>query len=856
MKRIYAIIILALIVGNVKSQTGVTNYTIPFNATKTCLTIDHWGNKWFGTTGAGLIKFDGNVFTHFDTLTSSIPDNRILSVHFDATNILWVGTNKGLAKYDGSNWITYNIGNSSIPNDTINCITSQGANIWVGTKNGVGNLNGSIWTSYTPSNSGLSTRSINCLAIDLSNDLYVGTNAGLFRKSGNVWTDFSMVSQYHTEHMMVQCVYVDAANTKWIGGNGVYLLSGSQFLNARYQYPNSGNIPFGVGYSIIKGPRGGAMIGNIELVGGQVYWYTGVNFASYVANDNNGLIWIVGYNTISSFNYQNYTVGNPLVYVANPNYAFLNVNEVNAEILNRGDMFWDQGGTQNASYEVPKGSNKNAQFASALWIGGVDNGGLLHTAAMTYRQSGVDYWLGPLDTISGSTDSATSERFNRLWNLDKFKINEFRSQFTMGNVQNGNYAVDSNIITWPAIGTGNYSRNLSPFVDVNHDGLYRPLIDGDYPLIKGDQMIYWIYNDALPHTLSGGLPLKVEIHGSAYAYACPNITDSLNVLNYTTFYNYKIINRSTDNFHNTHIGYWDDADLGYAFDDFAGCDSSKNYAMLYNGTNIDGSGQLTAYGTKPPMISAVVLNGPNAEPNDGIDNNNNGVVDETGEKNLMTSFVNSDIGTNGQSYFNSICGLWSDSTNITYGGNGVSGTIPTKFMYNGALDNLTAWTEISTFNVPSDRRFVMGCGPFNLNAGQSVEFDMAQVFTRDTISVYTIGNLYEKNRDDVRRVQQWFAVDSFPSCLDLYAGINEPTMHANDLISISPNPSSGIFKVTSAGIKLRSVRVFNLVGEEIWNEIINNREAMIDLSKEAKGIYFVKMIDENNNRVNKKIVVE
>jgi len=407
---------------------------------------------------------------------------------------------------------------------------------------------------------------------------------------------------------------------------------------------------------------------------------------------------------------------------------------------------------------------------------------------------------------------------------------------------------------------------LAPFVDVNHDGLYRPLIDGDYPLIKGDQMVYWIFNDNLyTHTESGGLPLKVEIHASAYAFACPHITDSLDVLNYTTFYNYKIFNRSTDSYHQVYIGYWDDADLGFYGDDFTACNPSKNYGMILNGNSVDGTGQPGAYGIKPPMNSSVILNGPLAEPNDSIDNNNNGIVDEAGEKNMMTSFIyfnNTFSPVNGNPtsapmYYNYMHAYWGDSTHVTYGGNGTTaGAIHYNFMFDGPLNDTTGWTEISANNTPGDRRFVMGCGPFNLNAGASVEFDMAQVFTRDTISAYDLGNLYEKNRDDVRRVQQWFAVDSFPSCLDLYAGINEPTMHANDLISISPNPSSGIFMVTNAGIKLRSLRVFNLVGEEIWDETINNREAMIDLSKEAKGIYFVQIIDENNNRVNKKIVVE
>jgi len=867
MKKIYTIIILALIAGNVNSQTGVTTYTIPFNSFKTCFGLDGLGNKWFGTTSAGLIKFDGTNYTHYDTLTCGIPDNRIYCFAFDGFNNLWVATKFGLTKYDGTNWTTYNTGNSNITNDTINCIYTQGSIIWIGTKNGVGKLQGANWTTYNSINSGLSTRNVNCLTIDLNNDLYVGTIVGLYRKSGTAWTDFATVSQYYNERMNVKSIYVDANNTKYIGGSGVFILSGNQFLNISYQYPNVMGVPFGTGNILIKGPRGGVMFNSYtEIYGSQAYRYSGVNIGNYIVNDNSGLIWgtDASSNHIYSFNYLNYTVNNPLIFDSSPNYAYLDINQVNAEILNRGDMFWDVYGSTNARYEVPKGSGRSAQFAASLWMGGVDNGGQLHVAAQTYRQSGNDFWPGPIDTVSGTADSITSVSFDRLWKLNRLNINEFRTQFALGNVQNGTYAVDSNIITWPAIGTGNFTRNMSPFVDVNHDGLYRPLIDGDYPIIKGDQEIYWIFNDDLPHTETGCLPMKVEVHASAYAYACPNITDSLNVLNYTTFYNYKIINRSAHNYHKAYIAFWDDADMGDYSDDYVGCNPSKNYGMLYNGSAVDGNGQMWQYGIKPPMISPVILNGPLAEPNDTIDNNNNGVIDEAGEKNLMTSFIyfNNDFNPiNGnpvgcQNFFNYIEGYWGDSTHITYGGNGYGGTIPTNFMYSGALDVANSWSETSSNNVPSDRRFIMGCGPFNLNAGQMVEFDMAQVFTRDTVSAYTIGNLYEKNRDDVRRVQQWFAVDSFPSCLDLYTGTHELGIR-NEELGIYPNPSSGLFTITSNST-IKKIQVFNLLGEVVYSSSSPSGRlgGAIDISQLSKGIYFMEVVTSDFHTMRKKIIIQ
>jgi len=157
--------------------------------------------------------------------------------------------------------------------------------------------------------------------------------------------------------------------------------------------------------------------------------------------------------------------------------------------MNRGDMFWDvEVGV--AKYEVPKGSKKNTIFSHALWIGGIDAGGNLHTAAQTYRQTGCDFWPGPLDTINGKTDSATAAQYDKIWKIDRFAIAQFQYYFQTGAVQNGSYTPNQDFLTWPARGNGNYTRNMASFVDVNNNGIYDPLQGGDYPKIKGDQMLY------------------------------------------------------------------------------------------------------------------------------------------------------------------------------------------------------------------------------------------------------------------------------------------------------------------------------------------------------------------------------
>jgi hypothetical protein len=76
--------------------------------------------------------------------------------------------------------------------------------------------------------------------------------------------------------------------------------------------------------------------------------------------------------------------------------TLLDINNVKTTILNGGDMWWD---LSNGRYEIPKGSAKHSMFAGALWIGGLDENEQIKVAGQTYRQSGSDYWPGPLDNV-------------------------------------------------------------------------------------------------------------------------------------------------------------------------------------------------------------------------------------------------------------------------------------------------------------------------------------------------------------------------------------------------------------------------------------------------------------------------
>ena len=113
-------------------------------------------------------------------------------------------------------------------------------------------------------------------------------------------------------------------------------------------------------------------------------------------------------------------------------------------------------------------------------------------------------------------------------------------------------------------------------MEVNGDNLYNPM-DGDYPDIKGDQMSWCVFNDNMTKTETNSDPMLLEVHSSAYVSNCNNSQDALGrLLSYTTFYHFDVYNRSYSLYDSCYFGVWTDFDLGYAGDDFVGCNLSAN----------------------------------------------------------------------------------------------------------------------------------------------------------------------------------------------------------------------------------------------------------------------------------------
>ncbi len=454
--------------------------------------------------------------------------------------------------------------------------------------------------------------------------------------------------------------------------------------------------------------------------------------------------------------------------------AQLDINNIRTLLHNGGDMWWDLVG--DPRYEVPKGSGKHSLFAGSLWIGGIDKTGQLRVAAQTYRQSGTDFWPGPLTGGQTGGAAATSDEtcptYDKMFKINKTEIDEFRSDFSDdGIVDMTKYP---NVEAWPTGTRGNYVDDdgqpisainsqtqevfyLAPWVEVDGDEFtYEPEL-GDYPDIRGDQAIWWLFNDKGDvHTETGGEPIGIEIHIMAFAFTTANAVNNM------TFYDQTVINRSNLTLTDAYIGQWVDPDVGFFRDDYVGCDTTLGLGFCYNGDNQDEGAN--GYGANPPAVGVDFFQGPVADADDGIDNDKDGEIDEPeGESIIMSKFVyyNNDFSLTGNPevathYYGYLRGFWKDGTpivdNYFNGGNGngygpSSAGTTSNYMFSGDPCLGTGWTEKNAANPPADRRFIQSAGPFTLIPGAVNRIVTGVVWARGFVNA-EIGSVCEMLKAD------------------------------------------------------------------------------------------------------------
>lgn len=527
----------------------------------------------------------------------------------------------------------------------------------------------------------------------------------------------------------------------------------------------------------------------------------------------------------------------------------MDFNNVSA-LLAQGGLNFLERGQGRAAYIVPKESDVKAIYGASLWMGGKDfNDQLKLAAVIEYRTNGEDFWPGPLKPEVATVEESVCTEYDRFYYANRAVCVDFHKNWlATGSVS----SIPTDFVNWPAFGPD--GQPLAPFYDADGSGDYDPSL-GDMPwyqikktdtelpcgndrrvTLYGDQTYWWVFNDkGNIHTETGGEPIGMEIHGQAFAF---NTSDEVNDM---TFYNYELINRSTQTLYETFFGHFMDVDLGFFRDDYAGCDVQRGLAYMYNADAFDESvtGN-NGYGENPPAIGIDYFQGPyqdkdlldnplttnytNAIDSGGIPYNgigigySDGVVDnERFGMRKMTSYTGigapvaamSDPNNAPQTY-NYMIGLWQDGSPYYFGGNGYAGqpgvntSIPVDYVFFYDSDPYfwatrgidpgaglrDSWTEANAGNTAGDRRLVQSSGPFTLEPGAYNNITLGVVYARtaggDPFSSVTV----LKRADDKAQAL-------FDNCFKILEGPAAPDVTTQELdkeiilmLSNSPNSNN------------------------------------------------------------------
>jgi hypothetical protein len=510
------------------------------------------------------------------------------------------------------------------------------------------------------------------------------------------------------------------------------------------------------------------------------------------------------------------------------NSTFLAHNNVSAHISDAGTYFTNFV-NQGMGYEVPKGSGIQAIYSTQFWFAGKDGLDSLHFVQGGAPSQGRDIFNGPFSGAGTYTSPEYQTAWsNSMWSICQSDIDQYKLWWGCnagiitagcGSINPPSNEALQTIYDWPAHGdvSSGQSFYLAPFYDYDADGIYDPN-NGDYPIIKGCCATYLIQNDvAEGHSYTNTDSIGIELHIMFYQY------QTWDYLNDVTFIDIKAINRGGINYPEFAHSIFVDADLGYYGDDFFGCDSVNNVMYFYNADNNDDEGfPASGYGIDPPALGIVSL------------------------KEEMTSCA----------YFmngggNLVSEKWNIMNGLQFLGNPWLNPFSneTQFVYSGNPNITSEWSEISNGNPSGDRRGISSTSIGAFNIGDTLFQSYAIVYAREGNNLANVQSIIDLASD----VKTFFDNESNVPCINGTWNVLELESLQ---IEIAPNPSSGIFYISSAKEKLTSIVVYNNQGKIV--KVINPfcfDQIELDLSNQSNGFYLIHIKSEKGISV-QKIIIE
>ena len=835
---------------------------------KSAAAVVHPNLIYIGMESNEVRVYDGQQLSAFPI---SLSGSYVQSLAY-YQNTLWVGTRTGLYRTNSNDFTVFNRVGGQLPSDTIYALTVFGNNLMIGTAAGLVVYTGQHWTPYLPINSGQPRNRVTYMKVH-DNKLCLVVDSQAVIVSGN---SFQVIPNPPGHGITHAIPYPGGALLVGNRDSVFYRTFAGQY----HTLPIERVYDFGVGDAadrilIVSKKRLYTFHeGTLSYRNAQAFPIG----TTVLQNDTQGGFHILGLSNLKSFTQETYYDEIPNSW----NSKNIDINQVNAFLESKGDFFNTTGMGNSFGYNVPKtpqpGPRLNTIFNHTLWVGGTGPNGQLHQSGRTHQNTanmGKVYQAGLLNA-QGKIDSITRDKFDRVWKINRFDIEAFKQAWQQGRVQNRQYVPPLDLRQWPGNRPGS-NELLAPFFDANSNGIY-DYLQGDYPLIKGDQALWWVFNDQSTQRLSGQA-LGIEMHCMAYAYLCEQATGGDTIINYTTFYDVKILNRSSNSYSQTYFGAYMDGDFSGANSEHFQMDVAGNGFYFFH-ANDEGLGQ-GGYGQNPPAQGWYLLKGPMADAADGRDNNRNGVTDEAGERFGISSFMVTE--QNGQPvnqptqdfhFYNYSRGLWKDSTALVFGGFGYPGSpqstsIPAKFMFPSLSDpngwgiggsssspiqapyNWIGGGAISGPNVPSGQKGIAGIGPLTFAPGQALDLTFSLLFSRGNDST-SQGSVDRLLQHDAPLIRQWYAQNNFPSCLDLTTvGVAERRIQPLNA-RIYPNPIQDLWQVELLEEGEAVLEIYDMQGRRLLQQPLEGATThRFNGSDLSAGTYLVRILQNGRLKQHK-----
>lgn len=208
------------------------------------MTFDQEGNLWLATDGAGVCRFDGELFTYFSE-ENGLPHNVVRATCTDASGRVWFGTRNGICYYDGHDFRRLDTAMAQ-PYNVSHIFADQRGQLWFGTfGEGVYHFNGKIFRNYTTAD-GLINDWIRSGIQDSEGNYWFASKFGISRFDGKNFTRFTEAEGMPLENTNV--VFEDRERNIWIGsdGKGLCRFLGETFTNLTSSDGLSSNIVMSV----------------------------------------------------------------------------------------------------------------------------------------------------------------------------------------------------------------------------------------------------------------------------------------------------------------------------------------------------------------------------------------------------------------------------------------------------------------------------------------------------------------------------------------------------------------------------------------------------------------------------------